>query len=1200
MRYTLAIVAVFLAVGGLLVVAPVAAERGAHDAVANETVSQTPATPDAGDEPTGEGVTIAILDSGINDDHPDLDGRVVDRVDLTDAGADRSPETGVDTYGHGTHAAGVAAGSGAASDGAYAGVAPGADLVDVRVMESGGDGDGERIVDGITYAVAEADADVVLLSLRNVGAHDEAIAERVEWAADRGVVVVASAGNTGRQGSRSIGTPGTTPAAITVGAAANGSVTPFSAAGPTLDGRFKPELLAPGEAVVGPASSAGDRENPSGESAYVRLSGTSFAAAQVAGAAAVLLESDPESGPAEIEARLTSTAEPIDGADAYRGGSGVLDVERAIDPDIVADAGALDVGVLTDDRTVTRTITFENHGEDHHELSFDLSVRNVDRGTDADGTVALNRSELSIPPGETASVELVVDGDTESGAHAGTIEYEVDGSARSVAVSFFRGGVVTVEKRPLSDGDRVDGNELLVFTESGTHDETLEFEDGTASFLAGGGRYVLWSSGVDEPTRSLVLLSERIEVDGPTRVVLDEADTRPVGVDVDPIAERYGPLLNHSVTASMSTPVADDAERLSRALRNTEVRTVRASVDPETRVTTTKLLATEGDHPRRLDGSDVFQVSHTQRATRWASPAVIDPEELTTREYRIHRTTRDRSPEIQPRTTVRGAWNDRPLYWFDLGSRSTQRIHGDGAIHEHHVRGGNWRAMLPSDGGAVLRHPLVARSDLSIGDGRFDLDAHPLADGAGTRLRTTGEHVTSVTVDGEVVAERRSGDETHGLRDIPVADGESVTVTVEGKNPDGRLSTATLTEVRIDRYGSGADVPEIHGIEIDGTDRHNAVDPGRVSVAIDADDRLAVDEPAVWYTEDDIDTPPWVDDEGWQRAPAGHGVEHTSASLQVSESAKTVSLAVELSTDDGHVRTMTTDAVHVGSAPDTTTRSIDGRLWAPDGTPAANDTVVVSPVDADTTTIVRTDESGAFEAEVPKDETYDVAYRRGNPWRIDGDGDRPVFHALDRVTATADTTIETRLPAGTPLDVGVFDERGQPVSGATVQLRHRSDEAASSLEFGTGSDGRLAVTETASGIALSGTVDIVVEPPSESAYADRQYERTVDIGASRATESFVVETVAPEAAVSAEGGWLEAGSRTTLDAGDASVPAGAVEYRWDLDGDGEIDRVTDDPTVRYTPSAGVSRPTVTVVDSAGKTDTDSTTVRVLRPRWPSD
>ncbi|MCW8173173.1 hypothetical protein D8S78_18875 [Natrialba swarupiae] len=134
-------------------------------------------------------------------------GTVVDRIDLTEAAG--SGER--DEYGHGTHVAGVLAGTGEASDGQHVGVAPGVDLVDVRVLRAEGDGDADRIASGIEYAVDDADADVVLLSLDFGGTDEERIAESIAWAVDSGAVVVASAGNDGEP--RTIGTPGTEPEA---------------------------------------------------------------------------------------------------------------------------------------------------------------------------------------------------------------------------------------------------------------------------------------------------------------------------------------------------------------------------------------------------------------------------------------------------------------------------------------------------------------------------------------------------------------------------------------------------------------------------------------------------------------------------------------------------------------------------------------------------------------------------------------------------------------------------------------------------------------------------------------------------------------------------------------------------------------------------------------------------------------------------
>ncbi|MBB0233100.1 S8 family serine peptidase, partial [Streptomyces calidiresistens] len=160
----------------------------------------------------GEGVTVAILDTGIDATHPDLADRVVKQVNFTD-----SPEIG-DLFGHGTHVGSTVAGTGAASDGLYTGVAPGADLLDVKVLGGSGTGVESGVIAGMEWAV-EQGADIVNMSLGErvtdqIHAWEEAL-ERLSAQSD--TLFVVAAGNEGPF-TASLRAPATAEAALTVGA----------------------------------------------------------------------------------------------------------------------------------------------------------------------------------------------------------------------------------------------------------------------------------------------------------------------------------------------------------------------------------------------------------------------------------------------------------------------------------------------------------------------------------------------------------------------------------------------------------------------------------------------------------------------------------------------------------------------------------------------------------------------------------------------------------------------------------------------------------------------------------------------------------------------------------------------------------------------------------------------------------------------
>jgi len=275
----------------------------------------------------GQGVGVGVLDTGISS-NGDLAGRVV-------ASADLSGEWSfTDAYGHGTFMAGLIAGSG--QGGGPAGVAPGADLIDLKVAGA----DGATTLGQVLAAMQLADAarDRFNLRVLNVSlgapADDPATAPLTEaterlWA--DGITVVAAAGNDGG----GVDAPGLDPYVLSVGAVdAAGQVPAWSSRGPDYAGRAKPDLVAPGVGLVGlraPGSTI-DRANPSARvgDRYFRGSGTSMSTAVVAGAAARVAAAHPTWGPDRVKAALTGTAAPLGQGTSPGSGAGALDLAGAL------------------------------------------------------------------------------------------------------------------------------------------------------------------------------------------------------------------------------------------------------------------------------------------------------------------------------------------------------------------------------------------------------------------------------------------------------------------------------------------------------------------------------------------------------------------------------------------------------------------------------------------------------------------------------------------------------------------------------------------------------------------------------------------------------------------------------------------------------------------------------------------------------
>jgi serine protease AprX len=286
----------------------------------------------------GEDVAVAVLDTGVSP-VADLSETVEVRTDFT-PGRD-----GIDRFGHGTHMAGIIAGGGEASRGAWRGVAPDAELVSVKVAGPDGATDVSTVIAALQWIVTNKDRfgiRVLNLSFGTDAARSyvsdplNAAVERV-WRA--GILVVAAAGNRGPEPG-SITKPADDPFVLTVGAAdlrgtvdrSDDVVAPFSSRGPTLDDVSKPDVVAPGTSIVSvraPGSWADlDRPEARVGTAYFKGTGTSQAAAVVSGIAALLFEAEPNLTPDEAKAALVGSSRGLHGQPGA--GNGLVDASQAL------------------------------------------------------------------------------------------------------------------------------------------------------------------------------------------------------------------------------------------------------------------------------------------------------------------------------------------------------------------------------------------------------------------------------------------------------------------------------------------------------------------------------------------------------------------------------------------------------------------------------------------------------------------------------------------------------------------------------------------------------------------------------------------------------------------------------------------------------------------------------------------------------
>ena len=293
----------------------------------------------------GTGIKVGILDTGIGYKnssgsaiHVDLANKVVFSKNFA-YGVSTSDT--FDEFGHGTHVAGIIAGSGAASNGEYAGIAPGVSLYNLKVLNSSGSGNEDDIISAIQWSV-DHNLDIINLSLGG-GEPDPADPESlaVENAANHGVLVIMAEGNEGPKYFTG-GSPAAAHGGIAVGAMNSEShVSEFSSRGPSLASVFEPDVVAPGEGIISTlgANSFIEKEagffggtipsNVSSGNNYVALDGTSMATPMVVGAAALILQKFPYLVPSMVKMGLMESARDL-GYDPCTQGMGLINVPGAI------------------------------------------------------------------------------------------------------------------------------------------------------------------------------------------------------------------------------------------------------------------------------------------------------------------------------------------------------------------------------------------------------------------------------------------------------------------------------------------------------------------------------------------------------------------------------------------------------------------------------------------------------------------------------------------------------------------------------------------------------------------------------------------------------------------------------------------------------------------------------------------------------
>ena len=598
----------------------------------------------------GKGVKIAVLDTGVDASHPDLKSQVIESKNFSTA-ADAT-----DHFGHGTHVASIAAGTGAKSGGKYKGVAPGARILNGKVLDDTGSGDDSGILAGMEWAAAQG-ADVVNLSLGGADTPelDPLEAEVDKLSAEKGILFAIAAGNSGPE---SVGSPGSADAALTVGAVDDkDKLADFSSTGPRVgDGAIKPDVTAPGVDITA-ASAKGSvieqevGENPAG---YLTISGTSMATPHVAGAAAILKQQHPDWKYTELKGALTASTKGGKYT-PFQQGSGRIQVDKAIRQTVIADPVSVSFGRQqwphTDDKPDTKQLTYRNLGTKDVTLTLAVSATNPKGQAAPAGFFKLAATKVTVPAGGKASVGLVVNtklGGTLDGAYSAYVTATGGGQGVRTAAAVNR-EVQSYDvkvKHIGRDGQPADGYDTILFGYSGLGNgrsyQVPVTASGTSTLRLPKGAYLLdawiakdftdYEGGLDW------LVQPKLNLTKDTSVTIDARKTRGADITVpDAQAKQISAMSNYfyepaSVGISFGTDTfanlrmahlgPEVATGLSQTWNGQWTKGANAEYDV---ATTAKAKKVQGDKVRHFKASELTTVKNNLGAAASGKTGAVSP-----------------------------------------------------------------------------------------------------------------------------------------------------------------------------------------------------------------------------------------------------------------------------------------------------------------------------------------------------------------------------------------------------------------------------------------------------------------------------------------------------------------------------------------------------------------------------------------------
>ncbi|MGW0859347.1 S8 family peptidase [Streptomyces sp. NPDC002690] len=509
----------------------------------------------------GKGVSVAVLDTGIDATHPDVAGSIVEQRDFT-----ANAQGAKDGHGHGTHVASTILGTGAASGGRLKGVAPGARLRVGKVCTDSGSCADDAIIAGMEWA-AHSGARVVNMSLGG-GPTDgtDPLSESLDrLSRDTGTLFVVSAGNDGPVAG-TIGSPGAADEALTVAAVdKHDRKAAFSSRGPRIgDHAPKPDIAAPGVDIVA-ARAAGTSLGTVVDDHYTTASGTSMASPHVTGAAAIVAAQHPELTGAQIKALLMADATDLGYVESFQG-AGRVNVAAAIEPRVFA-TGTVSLGSIAHQQEpVTGTITYTNLTDAAATLRLSASLASGAAAAPA-GLLTLGTDEVTLPAGGSAQVPVTVDarkigengafGSWDGSVTARDASGAVRATSRLHAFLEARQSSLTVKVIPPTGATDisylsavftpVDDKVLLhepAVTTSGGASVTVPLFPGTFSAALP----LRWRDASGDWQAAAPVVAE-VKVDGPTKATLDLRELTPIRVSTPERTETYSAVTSTGRTS---------------------------------------------------------------------------------------------------------------------------------------------------------------------------------------------------------------------------------------------------------------------------------------------------------------------------------------------------------------------------------------------------------------------------------------------------------------------------------------------------------------------------------------------------------------------------------------------------------------------------------------------------------------------------